>query len=81
MALSIGFKADSLVNPAMGDLHSTLFLPPHTMTLDKNQLYGYGISDLKSVLDNRGKEETGLCRAILPDHEYMFRVGMFTDFE
>ncbi len=77
--VSIDFKADSLVNPAMGELRSKLFLPPDTMTLDKNQLYGYGITDLKFVLDNRVDEPTSLRRTILPDKEYMFRVGMFSD--
>lgn len=71
--LSIDFKADSLVNPAMGDLHSKLFLPPDTMTLDKNELYGYSITDLKSVLDNRVDKPISLHRKILPDEEYMFR--------
>jgi hypothetical protein len=77
--LLIDFKADSLVNPAMGDLYSKLFLPPDSMTLDKNPLYGYGITDLKSVLDNRADEPTSLHRKILPDQDYMFRVGMFSD--
>jgi hypothetical protein len=77
--LAINFRADSLVNPAMGDLHAKLFLLPDSMTLDKNQLYGYGITDLRSVLDNRVNEETSLRRTILPDQEYMFRVGMFSD--
>lgn len=63
----------------MGELHSKLFLPPDTMTLDKNQLYGYGIANLKSVLDNHIDEPTSLRRTILPDQEYMFRIGMFSD--
>jgi hypothetical protein len=78
IALSIDFKADSLVNPAMGDLRSTLFLLPDTMTLDKDQLYGYGITDLRSVLDNRANIMTRLRRTILPNQEYMFRVGMYS---
>jgi hypothetical protein len=79
IALSIDFKADSLVNRAMGNLRSRLFLPPDTMTLDKNQLYGYGIADLRSVLDNGIDAPTSLRRTILPDQEYMFRVGMVSD--
>lgn len=77
--LSIDFKADSLVNPMMSDLYSRLFLPPDTMTLDKTQVYGYDITDLRYVLDNPVNELTSVQRTIAPDQEYMFRVGMFSD--
>lgn len=79
MQLSINFQADALVDPVMGDLYSKLFLLPDTMTLDKSQLYGYGITDLRSVLDNSVNEPTRVQRTIPPDQEYMFRVGMFSN--
>jgi len=51
LELTINFPADSFATGEGGNYYLKLFLPPDTMTLDKESLYNYGITGLESFLD------------------------------
>lgn len=52
-----------------------LFLPPDTMTLDKESLYNFGATGLKSFLDTGLNKPTMLQRTINPKEECLFYIG------
>jgi len=76
LELKINFPADSLVILSSPDSYLKLFLLPDTLTLDKVSSYGYGVTDLKSVLDTGLKKPTMLQRTIDPQEECLFYVGV-----
>ncbi len=69
LALTINFSADSIAIPNSSDTYVKLFLPPDTMTLDKENLFSYGVTALESF-DN----PTGFQRTINPHDESLFYV-------
>jgi len=71
--LTINFPADSFAIPPLPDSYLKLFLPPDTMTLDKEGLYAYGATGLKSFLDT-DFNKTMLKRTINPKEEYLFYI-------
>jgi hypothetical protein len=72
--LIISFPADSFaIFPSPGsDLK--LFLPPDTMTLDKESLYDYGFTGLKSFLDTSFNKPTTLRKTIRPKQDGIFYI-------
>jgi hypothetical protein len=76
LQLKIKFPDDSLAILSSPDSYLKLFLLPDTMTLDKVSLYGYGVTDLKSILDTGLNKPTMLQRTINPQEEYLFYVGV-----
>lgn len=74
--LSINFPADSLADLPLTDSYFKVFLPPDTMTLDKEMLYSYGAIGLKSFLDTGLTEPTTLQRTINPKEACLFYVGV-----
>ena len=72
--LTISFPADSFAIPAWPDSYLKLFLPPDTMTLNKESLYSYG-SGLESFLDTAFYKPTMLQRTIRPKEECLFYIG------
>lgn len=73
LELTINFPADSFATGEGGDVYLKLFLPPDTMTLDKEPLYGYGVTSLESFLDFN--KPTMLQRTINPKEECLFYIG------
>lgn len=73
LELTINFPADSFATGEGGDVYLKLFLPPDTMTFDKESLYSYGITSLESFLDFN--KPTMLQRTINPKEEFLFYTG------
>lgn len=73
MELTIEFPADSFAIPSSPDVFVKLFLPPDTMTHDKQSKYNYGVTGLESFLEfNR---PTLLKRTINPKEELLVYIG------
>lgn len=75
LELSIHFPADSFTNLPPPDSYFKLFLPPDTMTLDKEILYDYGATGLASFLNTGLNKPTMLERTINPGEECLFYIG------
>lgn len=69
LELTINFSADSIAIPYSPDTFVKLFLPPDTMTLEKQNLFSYGVRELESV-DN----PTRFQRTIKANEECLFYV-------
>jgi hypothetical protein len=69
LELTINFSADSFAIPSSPDTFVKLFLPPDTMTFDKEILYNYGVTDLVSF-----DKPTSFQRTINPGEECLFYV-------
>jgi hypothetical protein len=76
LELSIHFPADSLTIFPSPDSYLKVFLPPDTMTINKESLYDYGLTGLKSFLDTAFGKPTMLHRIINPKEECLFYIGM-----
>ncbi len=76
LVLTINFPADSF---AITSPHNyvKLFLPPDTMTLDKQSLFDYGLG-LKSFLDTGFNKPTMLHRTINPKEECVFYIAVLS---
>jgi hypothetical protein len=75
LELTIHFPADSFTNLPPPDSYFKLFLPPGTMTLDKEVLYDYGATGLESFLNAGLNKPTMFQRTINPQEEYLFYIG------
>ena len=73
--LTIKFPAESFAVPSSPDNYFKLFLPPDTMTIDKEPLFDYGITDLKSFLDTSLNKPTMLQKSINPKEAFLFYVA------
>jgi hypothetical protein len=69
LELTINFSADSIAIPYSADTFVKLFLPPDTMTLDKQFLFDYGVTDLESL-----QKPTMFHKTISPKEECLFYV-------
>ena len=74
LELTINFPADSFAIPPSPDSYLKLYLPPDTMTLEKQSFYNYGVTDLKSFLDTGLNKPTMLQRTINPKEECLFHI-------
>ena len=72
LELTINFPADSFATGEGGNVYLKLFLPPDTMTLDKESLYNYGVTGLESFIDFN--KPTMLKRTINPKEECLFNI-------
>lgn len=73
LELTINLPADSFATGEGGNVYLKLFLPPDTMTLDKESLSYYGITGLETFLDNN--KPTMFQRTIKSKEECLFYVG------
>jgi hypothetical protein len=73
LELTINFPADSFATGEVGNDYLKLFLPPDTMTFDKEPLFSYGVTSLESFLDFN--KPTMLQRTINPKEEFLFYTG------
>ena len=76
LELTINFPADSFAILPSPDSYLKLFLPPDTMTLDKESLSDYGVTGLKSFLDTAFNKPTMLQRTINPKEECLFYIAL-----
>ena len=67
--LTVNFSADSIEIPNSPDTFVKLFLPPDTMTLDKQNLFSYGVTELESF-----DKSTRFQRTINPKGDCLFYV-------
>ena len=67
--LTVNFSADSIEIPNSPDTFVKLFLPPDTMTLDKQNLFSYGVTELESF-----DKSTSFQRTINPKGDCLFYV-------
>ena len=67
--LTLTFPADSFAIPGSPHTFVKLFLPPDTMTLDKNHKFSYGVTELKSL-----EQPTHFKRRVLPNQDCLFYV-------
>lgn len=69
MELTIHFSADSIAIPDSPDTFVKLFLPPDTMTVGKQFLFNYGVTELESI-----DKPTRFERTVKPNEECLFYV-------
>ena len=69
LEVTVNFSADSIAIPNSPDTYVKLFLPPDTMTFDKQSLFSYGITALESF-DN----PTKFHRKLDPNEDCLFYV-------
>jgi hypothetical protein len=75
LELTINFPSDSFAIPPSHD-YAKFFLPPGTMTFDKEIQYMYGVTDFESFLDSAFNKPSMVQRTINPKEEYFFYTAM-----
>ncbi|MEL7124006.1 MAG: hypothetical protein AAFO07_31500 [Bacteroidota bacterium] len=70
--LSLNFSADSIPIPNSPDTYMKLFLPPNKMTLEKQVLFSYGLTELGSF-----DKATSFQKTINPKEDCLFYVVAF----
>src|SRR5579875_2563787 len=79
LELKIDFPVDSFEVPGLPGKYYKLLIPPDTMTIDKEQLYDYGMTGLKLFLDNNIHKPSSLKRTINPKESSGFYVIILFD--
>jgi len=79
LELKIDFPVDSYEFPSSPSRRFKTLLLADTMTFDKEPLHDYGITDLKSFLDNRIHKPSSLKRTISPKESSGFYVVILFD--
>jgi hypothetical protein len=74
--LTINFPADSFTTFLRPGSVFEIFLPPDTMRPDKEPLYDFGATGLKSFLDAGLNKPTRLQRVINPKEDHYFYIGI-----
>lgn len=69
LEITINFSADSIQIPNSPNTFVKLFLPPDTMTLDKQNLFSYGITDLGAF-----DKPTRFHKTVNPKEDCLFYV-------
>ncbi|HWI90989.1 MAG TPA: hypothetical protein VNT20_06915 [Flavisolibacter sp.] len=78
LELNIDFPVEYEV-PSLSGKYFKILLPPDTMALAKEPLTDYGITDLKSFLDNNIHKPSSLKRTINPKESGGFYVAILFD--
>jgi hypothetical protein len=76
LELTINFTADAFKDLLGAGSLFKIFLPPDTMRLDKELLYDFGATGLKSFLDAGLNKPTRLQRTINPKEDCYFYIGI-----
>ena len=76
LELKITFPVDLYEVPSLPGKYYKILVPPDTMTLDKEPLFNYGLTDLESFLDNSIHKPSSLKRTIKPKESSGFYVVM-----
>ena len=74
LELKISFPADSYELPSLPGEYFKILLPPNKMTLDKEPLFNYGLTELESFLDNNRNKSSALNSIIGPKNSTYFYV-------
>lgn len=74
LELKINFPVDAYEPPWLPGKHYQVLVLPDTMTIDKEPLYDYGLTHLKSFLDNSIHKPSSLNRTINPKESSGFYV-------
>jgi len=74
LELKIDFPVDSYEPPWLPGKYYQVLVPPDTMTIDKEPLYGYGLTGIESFLDNSIHKPSSLKRTINPKESGGFYV-------
>jgi len=74
LELNIDLRVDSVEVPGLPGKYYRLLIPPDTMKIDKEPLYDYGMTGLKSFLDNNIHKPSSLKRTINPKESSGFYV-------
>lgn len=69
LELDLHFSADPIAIPNSSDTYVKVFLPADTMTLDKRNLFSYGITELESL-----HQSTRFKRKLAPKESVLFYV-------
>jgi hypothetical protein len=78
LEMNINFPAELYEVPGVPGYHYRIFVPPDTMTIDKEQLYDYGMTGLKSFLDNSIDKPSSIKRTINPKQSTGFYVVLLS---
>jgi len=70
--LKVDFSANPVAIPNSPDTFVKLFLPPDTMTPEKQKLFSYGVTELDSF-----EKSTGFQKTLNPDEDCLFYVVAF----
>ena len=76
LEFKIDFPVDSYEVPSLPGEHVKILIPPDTMTVDKESLFNYGLTGLKSFLDTSIDKPSTLKRTINPKGSSGFYVVM-----
>jgi hypothetical protein len=74
LELNIEFPVNSYEVPSLPGKYFNILVPPDTMTLDKEPLYAYGLTDLEPFLNNGIHKPSSLKRTINPKGSSAFYV-------
>jgi hypothetical protein len=66
LEMNISFPVKSYEVPGLPGNHFKILVPPDTMTVDKEPLSDYGMTGLKSFLDNNIEKPSSIKRTIKP---------------
>jgi hypothetical protein len=78
LELKIDFSVDSFEAPWLPGKYYKVLVPPDTMTIDKEALYDYGLTGLKSFLDNNIHKPSSLKRIIYPKESSGFYIVLIS---
>ncbi|RYU94255.1 hypothetical protein [Emticicia agri] len=76
---TMNFPADSFAISGQPEGYVKFFLPPGTMTPEKDSVYDYGLTTLKSFLNDNFHKPTQLKKTIKPKEEYLFYIAVVSD--
>ena len=80
LELKIDFPANSYAVSSLPGKYFKVLVPPDTMTIDKEPLHDYGMTGLKSFLDNNNNSKSSrLKRTIIPKESGSFYVVILFD--
>lgn len=77
LKMTVKFPTDSFSIFPSSNSYIKLLIPSDTMTLDKISLGDYGLTNLKSILDNGFYKPSILERTLNPKEEYLFYIPIF----
>ena len=78
LELKIDFPVDLYKVPGLRGSYYKILIPSDTMTIDKEPLYDYGMTGLKSFLDNNIHKPSSLKRTINPKESSGFYVVLLS---
>lgn len=76
--MNISFPVELYEVPGLAGNYYKILVPPDTMTVDKEPLYDYGMTDLKSFLDSSINKPSSIKRTISPKDSIGFYVVLLS---